>query len=157
MPVLRVFDWNHSRILQAKLRFATLFSVRFHEATPSGVLTTEICRGDLHDSGKRFKSCLFYDSRIAIFEDTSSYWIIVTPYQFDTLQERNAVFLPIRLPDTNVNMWYEWISNHTIAVRHKATSQYSTESIKGNFDRKLTRFSFKEEQADVALNQFKDT
>lgn len=133
----------------------SFFSVSFVESATE--LTTEICRGDLHDHGSTFKSCVFYDSRITVSEEDNSFKITLTPYRVRVAQGRNPIFLPIGLPEVNLKKWYGWLSSQTVVTSHKATSQYGPESIKGNFDRKLQRYSRRELQADAALKQFKDT
>jgi hypothetical protein len=130
------------------------FSVRFSESGDE--LTTEICRGNFHDNGSTFKSCVYYDAHISVFEDNLSFKISLTPYRERIAQGRDEFFIPIGLPEVNLNKWYGWLSNQTVVTSHKATSQYRPESIKGNFDRKLQLYSF-HSQADAALKQFKDS
>lgn len=129
------------------------FSVRFRENGDE--LTTEICRGDLHDNGSTYKSCVYYDAHISVLENDLSFKVSLTPFRTRTAQGRNAIFLPIGLPKVNLNKWYGWISNQTVVTSHKATSKYRPESIKSNFDRKLLHYG-SQRQADAALKQFKD-
>jgi hypothetical protein len=132
------------------------FAVKFLEATP-GQLTTSICRGEQHDDGHRYGSCVFYDARLAITEEPTQFRLVITPFRVRTEQGRNAIFIPIALPKVTVADWYRYVSTQSVAAHHKLTSKYGPESIKGNFDRRLSRSSDQDREADAALRQFKDT
>jgi hypothetical protein len=132
------------------------FSVQY-EQKQSNELTTSVCRGDAHNTGRKYQSCVHIDSQVSIQEHADSYEIIVNPIKSRSEQGRSAIMLPIALPDVDVNKWYAWTSNQTVAYKGKTTASFSPESIKGNFDRKLKRHSWGNSQADGALRQFKDT
>ena len=139
-----------------KQSIADFYSVQFKEVKASSELTTEICRGDLHRSGGRYQSCVYYDARVSVEEAQTGYRIAITPYRVRSVQGKNAIFLPIDLPKVSIKNWYAWVSSQTVFAKYKSTAQYAPESIKGNFDRNLKKNSWQKGKSDAALKQFKD-
>lgn len=133
------------------------FSVKIIEHPKVSELTTEICRGEYFPSARSYnKSCVFYDAKVSITENTASYTIAIAPYKLRSEQGRNALFFPIDLPKAGINQWYNWVARQSIHFSYEATSKYPSESIKGNFDRSFQKYTSLG-QKDAALKQFKDS
>lgn len=133
------------------------YSMSFKEDKNNSELVTEACKGDLHDNGLRYQSCIYFDSKVLVTDAGDSYKIEIKPYRKRLVQGKNAVFLPIALPVADVNKWNEWISKQTVSVNSEYSSKYSSESIKGNFDRNLSKYTWRSGESDAASKQFKDT
>jgi hypothetical protein len=132
------------------------FSVTFADGI-SGQLTTEACRGEHYQDGKRLKSCVAYDAQVTVSEQPDQFRIEITPVKMRTVQGRNPFGLPIKMPRMTLEDWYGYVSAQTVVSHQKITSKFGPESIKGNFDRRLKRRALEEGEANAALRQFKDT
>lgn len=135
----------------------TIYQVSFKEDKNNSELVTEACEGHLHYDGSIDQSCIYFDSKVLVTDAGDSYKIEIKPYRKRLVQGKDAMFLPIKLPVANVNKWREWISNQTVSVNSEYSSKYSTESIKGNFDRNLSKHTWKSGESDAASKQFEDT
>jgi hypothetical protein len=131
------------------------FSVSFTRV--AGDLVTRICRGEQYSDGARKGSCVFYDAHVELLEEPDAFRFTITPWRKRTEQGRNAIFVPIDLPKVELGDWYRYVTHQSAATHHKITSKFGPESIKGNFDRRLSRHDFGEAEANGALRQFKDT
>jgi len=130
------------------------FSVSF--VPGSGTLETRVCRGEQHADGHRYRSCVSFDARVAVADEPAQSRVVITPFRMRTEQGRNAIFIPIALPRVTLADWYRYITDQSVACRHKITSRFGPESIKGNYDRGLPHPEVTERDANSALRQFKD-
>jgi len=85
------------------------FSVNFENTIQDSELTTKACQGESHDSGSKYKSCISFDSRLAVTEGKDVYNITITPYRTRSAQGRNALYFPLSMPNADINTWYKWI------------------------------------------------
>ena len=152
--LLKGFKPNSFRDVRGQSPIWSFYSVNFKEENNNSMLLTEICSGDLHDRGNVYKSCVFYESRVTVEENDSSQKIKIKPIKKRTVQGKNAIFFPIDIPSTDINKWYEYVSNQTIYFDLKYNTKYPVEALKANFDRKLDEYRWGNGESDVASKQF---
>jgi hypothetical protein len=134
------------------------FSVEFDAEQELNALSTNICRGEIMESGSTFQSCVKYTADINMQTFADSVKLTITPKEKTVAQGRNAIFIPISLPEIDLEDWYGYLSSQKITTsKIKVTSPYPSESVKGNFDRMLSQHKWGSGQADAAHRQFQNT
>jgi len=133
------------------------YSVSFKQDIINSELITEACRGTLHSSGSKYKSCIYFYSKVKVSESNDHYEIEIKPTKKRLVQGHNAVFFPIDLPSANVDKLYEWISNQSVSINAEYTTEFPPESIKANFDRNLPKYTWERGESNAASKQYKDT
>lgn len=123
-------------------------------SAPAGMLTVRHCRGDEHDTGSVYQSCVSFDASVTVVDEPEQQRLTVTPSVRREEPGRNALFLPISMPRVSLPDWYYDVSHHEVRVRHQIKSPFPSEALKANFDRHLRRLE--EGVADGATRQFED-
>jgi hypothetical protein len=128
-------------------------AVDFPTRTP-GELTVRSCRGDRHDTGSIYQSCVSFDGRVDVVEEPEQWRLTVTPTRRRDEPGRNALFLPIDPPESDLSDWYYHVSHQSVRTHLRIESTFPPEALKANFDRLLRRID--QGVADGAIRQFKD-
>jgi hypothetical protein len=131
------------------------YQITYNEVTSSSELTTNICRGQKFETGSVFKSCINYLADVKTTRSEDDLKVIITPKK--EIKQVGGFMMDISLPNVNISDYFGYLSSQEVTVRSKITSKYSSEAIKGNFDRLLKRHKWENGQADAAHRQFKDT
>jgi hypothetical protein len=132
---------------------------KYYSAKPALIgkdkLDFNFCNVEQFSSGSVFKSCITYTSDVVLKDLGESTQITIKP----TLrtESKDGFLIPISLPKVNHQDIYSYLSSHTISTSGKITSDFPSESIKGNFDRLASKYRWKEGEADAAHRRFKDT
>jgi len=130
------------------------FSAVDFPSAPSGTLTVRTCRGDKHDTGSVYQSCISFDASVDVVEEAEQRRLTLTPSRRRDEPGRNALFLPISMPKMALPDWYYYVSHHEVRVKHQIKSPFPSEALKASFDRHLRRLE--EGVADGATRQFAD-
>ena len=132
-------------------------SVSFTTDEDNSELITAACEGDLHDNGSEYESCVYFDSKVLVEDTGNSYIIRIKPYRKRLVQGKSVILLPIELPRVNVANWRRWIAVQSVSISSEYTSEYSTESVKANFDRNLVKNNpNRVDESNAASKQFSE-
>lgn len=113
------------------------------------------CNGERYSTGRTYQSCTHYDLKgNVVTDDSGNSTLTLIPVM--KTQEKGGLIIDKRIPDVTLEKLYGYLSSQKIEFAGKVTSEYSPESIKGNFDRMLSSYSWGGE-ADAAHRQFKDS
>ncbi|MCF2908318.1 hypothetical protein L1285_08280 [Pseudoalteromonas sp. DL2-H2.2] len=131
------------------------FSVDYTANTQTSELDISACNGERYPNGTDYKSCASYLADVTVTKKENHKILTITPKLKSLSRGGFLIFKPI--PKMTIDKLYGYLSRQEITFKGNITSKFNTESIKGNFDRLMTRHSWRAGQADAAHRQFKDT
>lgn len=131
------------------------FSVDYKADKNNSELNISACNGERYDTGRVYQSCTSYLSDIKITEKENHRVLTITPKLKS--ESKGGLLIPEPIPNITFDKLYGYLSSQEVTFKGNITSKFNSESIKGNFDRLMPRYSWKRGKADVAHRQFKDT
>jgi hypothetical protein len=152
--------WNVKfNSFQRKLRGSTPEIPKHFRATHTEVGENEIkfdfCNTETFSNTSVYKSCVTYTSDVVTKDLGENTEITIQPKL--RTETKGGLLIPISIPNIDHDYFYGYLSRHSITTNGKITSEFPSESIKGNFDRMASRYSWKSGKADAAHRQFQDT
>lgn len=120
-------------------------------------IRTEVCKGsETVQTGAVYQSCVTYHASTSFVDKDDHSELTLIPENIVTNQGRSILFLPIALPKASEGEWFNLIADHSVWKSSKIDSEYPSDSIKGNFDRLLTRYSRRKASANEYHRQYRN-
>ena len=121
------------------------FATGTHEFdSGSSLLKSSFCNVyQAKTSKNRYSSCEIFESNVRISDVEDKLLIEITPSNLQKVQGRNPMFIPIDFIGVDVNKFFAALTNQTVYYAEEVTSDYSADSLKGDFDRNFKKMQFK--------------
>lgn len=148
------FD-SYRRELRGSTADIRNYFVAEHTLVGQNELKSDFCNEERFASGSVYQSCVTYTSDVVTKDLGENTEVTIQPKL--RTEKKEGLLIAISIPNFKHENLYGYLSSHSITTNGKITSEFPSESIKGNFDRLASKYSWKSGTADSAHRQFKDT